>query len=105
MLVHRCSVNQRLPVLETHHIPLEHNGRTMMLILVRVIYIAESVPEPLLFSLPSFHAQAEHTPAFSAVGTIQCEMRWIWSYIPWLSSLLDRTSADCVARLPRRPLI
>src|SRR6266704_2494306 len=54
MLVHRCSVNQRLSVLETHHIPLEHNGRTMMLILVRVIYIEESVPEPLLFSLPSF---------------------------------------------------
>src|SRR6267142_5776335 len=53
ILVHHCSVNQRLPVLETHHIPLEHTGRTI-LILVRVISIEESVPEPLFFSLPSF---------------------------------------------------
>jgi hypothetical protein len=54
MLVHRCSVNQRLPVLETHHIPIEHTGWTM-LILVRVISIEESVAEPLLFGLPSFN--------------------------------------------------
>ena len=53
MLVHRCSVNQRLPVLETHHIPIEHTGWTM-LILVRVISIEESVAEPLLFGVPSF---------------------------------------------------
>ena len=54
MLVHRCSVNQRLPVLETHYIPIEHTG-WRMLILVRVISIEESVAEPLLFGLPSFN--------------------------------------------------
>jgi hypothetical protein len=54
MLVHRCSVNQRLPVLETHHISIEHTGWTM-LILVRVISIEESVAEPILFGLPSFN--------------------------------------------------
>ena len=53
MLVHRFSENQRLPVLETHHIPIEHAGWTK-LILVRVIFIEESVAEPLLFGLPSF---------------------------------------------------
>ena len=53
MLAHRCSANQRLPILKTQHIPSEHTGWTM-LILVRVISIEESVAEPLLFSLPSF---------------------------------------------------
>ena len=53
MLVHHCSANQRLPVLETYHIPPEHTGRTM-LILVRVISIEESVAEALLFGLPPF---------------------------------------------------
>lgn len=53
MLAHRCSANQRLPILETHHIPPEHTGWTM-LILVRVISIEKSVAEALLFGLPSF---------------------------------------------------
>jgi hypothetical protein len=54
VLVHRSSVNQRLPVMETHHIPIEHTAWTM-LILVRVISIEESVAEPLFFGLPSFN--------------------------------------------------
>ena len=53
MLVHRCSAHQRLPVLKTHCIPLEHRGRTVQ-ILVRVISIEERVQETLLFGLPSF---------------------------------------------------
>jgi hypothetical protein len=42
-----------LPILETQHIPPEHTGWTM-LILVGVISIEESVAEALFFGLPSF---------------------------------------------------
>jgi hypothetical protein len=52
MVVHGGSANQRLPVLETHHIPLEQTGRTL-LILVCVVSIEERVQETLLFGLPS----------------------------------------------------
>jgi hypothetical protein len=93
-LVHRCSVNQRLPVLETHHIPLEHTRRTM-LILVRVIAIEESVPEPLLFGLPPFtfklHTRLRVLP--SAPFNARCDgFGLIFHGAP---PLLDRTSADC----------
>src|SRR6267143_5771758 len=103
MLVHLGSVNQRLPVLETHHIPLEHTERTM-LILVRVISIEESVPEPLLFGLPSFKFKMRTCLRFlpSAPFNARCDgSGLIFHGSP---PLLDRTSADCVAYLPPRPL-
>jgi hypothetical protein len=54
ILAHRSSANQRLPVLETNQIPLEHTGQTI-LILGRVnSSIEERVAEPLQFGLPSF---------------------------------------------------
>ena len=103
MLVHRCSVNQRLPVLETHHIPIEHTGWTM-LILVRVISIEESVAEPLLFGLPAFNLKLRTRLRFlpSAPFNARCDgSGLIFHGSP---PLLDRTSADCVAHLPPRPL-
>src|SRR5215467_7168592 len=52
--VHSSKANQSSPVLEPHRVPLEHRGATMP-ILVRVISLEQSVPEPLLFGAPSFH--------------------------------------------------
>jgi hypothetical protein len=98
----------RVPVLEPHHIPLENTGRTM-LILVRVISIEESVPEPILFGLPScsltrrtcLHALP------SAPVNARCEG---YGYGCGCRShgsppSLDRTSAECAAWLPPCPLL
>src|SRR5215831_7890508 len=52
--VYSSKANQGSPVLEPHRVPLEHSRRTMP-ILVRVISLEQSVPEPLLFGAPSFH--------------------------------------------------
>jgi hypothetical protein len=104
MLVHRCSVNQRLPVLETHHIPIEHTGWTM-LILIRVIAIEESVPEPLFFGLPSFKLKLRMRLYLlpSAPFNPRCDgFGLIFHGSP---PLVNRASADCVARLPRHLLI
>src|SRR5262249_18094092 len=53
-VVHPSKANQRSPVLETHRIPLEHNGWTIPM-LVRAISLEQSVLETLLFGAPSFH--------------------------------------------------
>ena len=97
----RSSVNQRLPVLETHHIPLEHPGRTM-LILSRVISIEERVPKPILFGVPScslkrrtcLHAlpSAPFNARFDGYG---CGCRCHGS-----PPLLNRISAESAAWLP-----
>ena len=50
LVVH--SAKHRPPVLEPHHIPLKHTGRTL-LILGCVIFVEERVPETLLFGVPS----------------------------------------------------
>src|SRR5437773_12031697 len=50
-LVHRGSAKHCLPVLETQRIPLEHTGRTL-LILGRVISMQERILEPLRFGAP-----------------------------------------------------
>jgi hypothetical protein len=52
MPVHPCQANQGLPILEAHLIPVEHNGRTIPIVL-RVISIEKSIPEALLFGAPS----------------------------------------------------
>ena len=53
MLGQRCNANHCSAVLETHHISLEHTS-WIISILVCVISIEESVPETLLFGVPSF---------------------------------------------------
>ena len=99
MLVHRSSANQRLPVLVTHHIPLELTGRTT---LVRVnSSIEERVAEPLHFGLPSFTLKlrtrlrflpsAPFNARFDGYG---CGCRCHGS-----PPLLNRISAECAARL------
>ena len=49
--------SQRLSVLQTHRIPLQHNGRTI-LILICAISIEKRIPEPLLFGEPSFQLRS-----------------------------------------------
>jgi hypothetical protein len=97
-LVQRCSANQRLPVLETHRIPLEHTGRTM-LIFVRVISIEESVPEPLLFGLPSFKLTRRPRPRALPSTPVNARGDGFGQIGHGSSPLLDRTSADGAARL------
>jgi hypothetical protein len=77
-----------------------------MLMLVRVISIEESVPEPLLFGLPSFKLKLRTRLRFlpSAPFNARCDgFGLIFHGSPPL--LVDRASADRVARLLRRPLI
>jgi hypothetical protein len=82
--------NQGLPVPEAHRISLEPTGRRMP-ILNPMISIENGVPEPHLFALQHaiFPIQLGYAPAFSAAGTIQCELRWSARiyYVLWHSSL------------------
>src|SRR5215831_17795837 len=52
MLVHCGHAKHRVPVREPQHIPREHTGRTL-LILVRVISMEERIFEPLRFGAPA----------------------------------------------------
>jgi hypothetical protein len=56
MLVHRGSAKHCLPVLEPQRIPLEHTGRTL-LILGRVVSMEDSILEPLRFRAPFCNLQ------------------------------------------------
>ena len=51
LLVHRGRAKHRVPVVESHRIPLERTGRTLP-ILARVISLEESIPESLHFGAP-----------------------------------------------------
>lgn len=104
MLVHRGSANHRSSVLETHRIPLEHTERTL-LVLVRVISIKESVPEPLLFGLPSCKLKWRTRPRALPSAPFNARCDGFDRIGHGASPLLDRTSADGAAPLPRRPLI
>jgi len=104
MLVHRGSANQRFPVLETHRIPLEHTGRTL-LILARVISIEESVPETLLFGLPSCKLKLRTRLRFLPSAPFNARCDGFGRICHGSPPLLDRTSDDCAAPLPGGPLI
>lgn len=99
--VYLGAAKQRVPVLEPHRIPLEHNGWTL-LILGRVISIEERIPEPLPFGVPSFtltrcpRLRALQSAPFNA----KCD-RFAHGSPP----LRGRTNADGAASLPLRHLI
>jgi hypothetical protein len=104
LVVHKGSAKHLAPVLEPHRVPLEHTGRTL-LILVRVIFIEERVPEALLFGVPSytFQRRLRLRALPSAPFNARCDgFGRIGHSSP---PLLDRTSAEDAARLPRRPRI
>ena len=102
ILVHRSSANQRLPVLETNHIPLEHTG----LILGRVnSSIEERVAEPLQFGLPSFTLKLRTRLRFLPLAPFNARCEGFGLIFHGSPPLLGRTSADCAACLPRLPLM
>src|SRR5512144_1475371 len=106
MLAQCGSVNQRLPVLETHHIPLEHT-RSTMLVLTRAITIEKSVLEPLFFGLPSVELKLPPRLHFllSAPFNARCDRYGCGCRCHGAPPLLDHASTDGAVRLPRRPLI
>src|SRR6185295_9493678 len=102
-MVHRGSAKQCLPVLETHHIPLEHTGRTK---LVRVnSSIEERVAEPLHFGLPSFTLKLRTRLRFLPSTPFNARCDGDGLIFHGAPPLLGRTTADCAARLPRRQSI
>jgi len=108
MLVHRGSAKHRVPVLEPHRISREHPRRTL-LILVHVVSVEERVPEPILFGLPSCSLKRRTCPHAlpSAPFNARCDGYGCGCGCRFHGSppLLDRPSAECAARLPRRPLL
>jgi len=102
-MVHRGSAKQCLPVLETHHISLEHTGRTK---LVRVnSSIEERVAEPLHFGLPSFTLKLRTRLRFLPSTPFNARCDGDGLIFHGAPPLLGRTTADCAARLPRRQSI
>jgi len=95
MVEHRGRANQRVPVLETDCIPLEHTERTL-LILGRMISIEERVPESRLLGLPSFKLKLRTRRRFvpSAPFNARCD-----------GSDLIRHRSPSLRDRPRRPLI
>jgi hypothetical protein len=99
MLVHRGGANHRVSVLEPHRIPLEHTGRTL-LILGCVISMEESVLETLLFGLPSLTLQL-HMRLYSLPSA---PVNARGDGFHGSSPLLDHNQR-CGACLPHRPVI
>jgi hypothetical protein len=101
----RSSVNQRVSVLEPHRISREHPGRTL-LILIRVVSVEERVPKPILFGLPS--CSLKRRTCLHALPSAPFNARgdgYGYGCRRHVSPpLLGRTSVDCTARPPRRPL-
>jgi hypothetical protein len=104
MLVRRGSAKHRVSVLETHRIPLEHTERTL-LILGHVISIEERVPETLLFGLPSCTLQMRTRLRGQPSAPFNARCDRFGRIGHGAPPLLDRTSAEWAARLPRRPLM
>ena len=77
MLVVQYAANQCLPILEPYHIPLEDFGRDNPDTDSSDLYSGERPGDPAL-RLAILQAQAAYAPAFLAVGTMQCEIRWNW---------------------------
>jgi hypothetical protein len=101
MMVHRGSAKHRVSVPETQRIPLEHNERTL-LILGRVISIEERVPETLLFGLPSCNLQLRTGLRFLPSAPFNARCDGFGRISHGSPPLLDRTSSESAARLPRR---
>jgi hypothetical protein len=54
MMFHDCGTDQREAILKTHHIPLKHIGRTV-LVLVSVISTEKRIAQTRLFGSPAFN--------------------------------------------------
>src|SRR5262245_16053120 len=95
VLAHRCNANHCSAVLETHQISLEHIWRIIP-ILVRVISIEESVPETLLFGVPTLKVRLRTCLSFLPLAPCNARCDGFVCIRHGSPPLPDCTSADCL---------
>ena len=98
MPAYPCYANHCSAVLETHQISLEHTSRITP-ILVRVISIEESVPETLLFGVPTFKVKLRTRLSFLPLAPCNAGCDEFTCISHCSPPLLDCTSVNCIAGL------